>query len=140
VPRLIVWCLRAALLNLGAGFSLGAIMLATPVLHLPGDMLRFRLLHAELLLIGWMVQLALGVAYWILPRFRVGFNRGRSAPVWIAMLLLNGGVYAAGIGQAVGMLAMAWAGRVGEGLAALIFATHLWLRVGHAGRGEVRSP
>lgn len=141
MPRLSVWCIRAALLHLGVGFGIGSVMLAAPALHLPAGMLRLRPLHAEMVLIGWMVQLAFGVAYWALPRFRVGHQRGRAGPAWAAVMLLNAGVFAAGVGQVVGTVSLAWIGRMSESLAALTFAVHLWNRVGHGSRGgEIRSP
>ena len=68
MPALTVWALRIALCYLGIGFTLGALMLAAHGLTLAPTLLRLRPLHMELLLIGWTVQLALAVAYWILPR------------------------------------------------------------------------
>ena len=38
--------------------------------------------HIEFLLIGWTVQLALGVAFWILPRWQT--QRGDVRPAWAA--------------------------------------------------------
>ena len=32
--------------------------------------------HIELLLLGWTLNLALGMAYWILPRYKTGAPRG----------------------------------------------------------------
>jgi len=105
-------------------------MLAAPALDLPGGIFRLRPLHAEVLLIGWMVQLAFGVAYWILPRFRTGPARGSEWPAWVALLLLNTGVLAAGLGRIFGPPGLPLAGRAAEMLAALTFAIHLWSRVG----------
>jgi cbb3-type cytochrome oxidase subunit 1 len=104
-------------------------MLAAPALDLPGSVFRLRPLHAEMLLIGWMVQLAFGVAYWILPRFRAGPARGREWPAWVSLLLLNSGVLGAGLGQVLGPPALSLAGRGAEMLAAVTFAVHLWSRV-----------
>ena len=128
MPPLSIWCLRVALLYLGVGFSLGALMLAAPGLHLPAATLRLRPLHLELLLVGWMVQLAFGVAYWILPRRR-GTGRGHEWLAGAAVLLLNVGVMTVGVGGTAG--APAWAiasGRAAELLAALAFAVHAWPR------------
>ena len=129
MPRLSVWCVRAALLYLGLGFTMGAIMLAAPALRLPLTVLRLRPLHAEILLVGWVVQLAFGVAYWILPRLRGPLARGNERLAWFALLLLNLGVLAAGLGQA--FAAPSWvpvAGRAAESAAALAFARHAWSR------------
>jgi cbb3-type cytochrome oxidase subunit 1 len=77
MPGLSVWCIRTAMLYLVFGFLIGSLMLAAPALHLPSSVMRLRPLHTELLLIGWMVQLAFGVAYWIMPRDR---GTGRAFP------------------------------------------------------------
>lgn len=118
---------RTALLALAAGATLGALMLAAPgVLGLA----RWRPLHAELLLVGWTVQLAFGVAYWILPRFREGAERGRDSLAWAAFTLVNLGWLLTGVGRSMaGAETWALAGRAAEGLAAVAFAAHAWPRV-----------
>jgi hypothetical protein len=62
---------RAALLNLALGFSFGSLILWQK--GAGGMPQAWRLLgaHIELVLVGWMLQFGLGVAYWILPRLRV---------------------------------------------------------------------
>jgi len=123
-----VWYLRAALLHLGLGFTLGATMLAAPALQLPATVVRLQPLHAEVVLVGWMVQLAFGVAYWVLPRVRGDAARRGERLVWLSLLLLNLGVWAAGIGKAFGALTLPIAGRAAEWLAVLAFALHAWPR------------
>lgn len=130
MPRLSVWMARTALLHLAVGFALGAVLLIHREWPLHGQVPRLRPLHAELLLIGWTVQLAMGVAFWILPRFRSGPERGREWPAWLAYLLLNVGVLTAGTALTVsGPGALALAGRAAEGLAAAAFAAHAWPRI-----------
>jgi cbb3-type cytochrome oxidase subunit 1 len=128
VPRLSIWLVRAALLALAAGATLGAVLLADPALA--GGVARWRPLHAELLTVGWTVQLAFGVAYWILPRFRTGRERGREELGWAAFVLVNLGVVLVGIGRsAPGAESWALAGRSAEGLAVAAFAAQAWPRV-----------
>lgn len=128
MPRLSVWCVRAAMLYLLVGVGMGALMLAAPALHLPGAVLQLRPFHAEMLLIGWMIQLAFGVAYWILPRDG-STGRGNQRLAWLAAVLLNTGVLATGTGMALGASApILVAGRAAELLAALAFAGHAWHR------------
>jgi hypothetical protein len=75
-----------------------------------------------------MVQLALGVAYWILPRGR-GVGRGNERLAWAALLLLNLGVLAVGVGGMMNAPApVIAAGRAAELLAAVAFAGHAWPR------------
>jgi cbb3-type cytochrome oxidase subunit 1 len=127
MPRLSVWMIRAALLALTAGATLGALLLAAPGIV---GLMRWRPLHAELLLVGWTVQLAFGVAYWILPRYRRGPERGHEALGWAAFALVNVGVLLVGLGRsAAGGEMWALAGRSAEGLAAAAFVAQAWPRV-----------
>ena len=68
MPRLSVWIIRTALLYLGIGFTFGALMLFNK--GVPFDPMLWRLLrpHIEFVLLGWTMQLAMGVAFWIMPR------------------------------------------------------------------------
>ena len=69
MDRLSSVMLRAALVWLLAGFVIGATMLTDRAL--PGE---WRLWlapgHAHMLFVGWFLQFAIGVAYWLLPRRR----------------------------------------------------------------------
>ena len=61
--------LRAAQTCLLAGFAIGAAMLTDRAL--PGQWrLWMAPSHAHMLLVGWFLQFAVGVAYWLLPRRR----------------------------------------------------------------------
>jgi hypothetical protein len=113
---------------LGFGFTVGAFMLAAPALQLPPMILRLRPFHAEVLLIGWMVQLTFGVAYWILPKLRAEPARRSERLAWISLLLLNLGLLAAGLGRTFGVPVVPIAGRASEMLAVLAFAFQAWPR------------
>ena len=130
MPKLSVWFVRAALVYLGVGFTLGAVILAHRGVPLGISVDRLLPLHIEFLLIGWMVQLALGVAFWILPRFRTGPERGREGLAWLSFVLLNCGVIAAAGGLMFGLPSMVpLAGHIAQGLAAGSFAVHAWARI-----------
>ena len=130
MPRLTIWMVRTALLHLLLGFLVGALLLANRGVPLHPAIPRLRPAHAELLLIGWTVQLAMGVAFWILPRFRPGPERGDERPAWAAWALLNLGVLTAAAGAALLDSGAAVAiGRGAEALAAAAFARHAWPRV-----------
>jgi cbb3-type cytochrome oxidase subunit 1 len=128
VPALTVYALRLALSYLGIGFTLGALMLGARGVRASSEVLRLRPLHLELLLIGWTVQLAFGVAFWILPR-QFGLGRGNERLAWGSLLLLNFGVLTVGLGAVVGASpGVLIAGRAAELLAGLAFAGHAWPR------------
>jgi hypothetical protein len=129
MPRLSVWFVRTALLYLTTGFTFGGLMLANK--GMPYAPLVWALLpaHIEFLLVGWMVQLALGVGFWILPRFSAG-SRGNVSLAWASYGLLNLGIWMV---AAVGVFrlpeALIVAGRALEIGAAISFALHVWGRV-----------
>jgi hypothetical protein len=56
-----------------------------------------RLTHVHLLLVGWLVQFACGVAFWILPRLDASGTRGDERLVWLCYGALNGGVVLAAL-------------------------------------------
>jgi hypothetical protein len=128
VPRLTVWVVRASLLYLAAGFTLGAFLLAHKGIPIHPALWRLLPAHAEFLLVGWTVQLAMGVAFWILPRFAGGMSRGKGALAWCAFGLVNLGVVAVVLNGAVGAASL-FLGRVAEAGAAVAFAFHAWGRV-----------
>jgi hypothetical protein len=128
MPRLSRLFLRAALVSLAAGYGLGALVLAAKGLGGPAWAWRLLPWHMELLLVGWSVQLAMGVAFWILPRFQ--YSRGDPRPAWAALGLLNAGALLIGVGAALGAPPwLPWAGRGLEAAAVLAFARHAWARV-----------
>ena len=130
MPRLSVWLVRSALFYLAIGVLAGAVLLINRGVFLGPWVGRLQPIHVEFLLMGWTVQLALGVAFWILPRFRTGRERGREVFAWVAYGLLNLGVLAAAIGQAIGLPpAVPLLGHSAEALAAASFALHAWPRV-----------
>jgi hypothetical protein len=120
--------IRIALVHLLAGFTIGALLLANKGVPLHPMVWRLLPIHIELLLLGWTLQLALGVAFWILPRF--GNARPRAGLAWVAYLLLNLGigVVAASV-FLVTVPALTFWGRLLEMGAVVTFALHAWPRV-----------
>jgi len=130
VPRLSVWLVRTSLIYLGLGFTLGALILFQKGIPYSDTVWSLLPMHIEFVLVGWTLQLAMGVAFWILPRFLRGAARGDERLVWLAYLLLNAGVLSVGAGAWLGLPgAVLLAGRAAEVLAAALFALHAWPRV-----------
>lgn len=137
MPRLSIWLVRASLVYFGVGITLGAVLLAGRELADGAWVARLRPLHAELLLYGWTLQLIMGVAYWILPRFRTGIERGHPVLPWAAYWLLNLGVPLAALGTASGAEpSLMLLGRVLETLAAAAFVAHALPRIKAFGIGR----
>ncbi|MBK8048977.1 MAG: hypothetical protein IPK16_18795 [Anaerolineales bacterium] len=128
MPRLSVWFVRASLIYLMVGFTLGALLLANKGVFLHPLVWRLLPAHIELLLMGWVVLLALGVAFWILPRWQT--KRGNEKPAWAALLLINLGLWCViAAAWLPGYDDLLWWGRSLEALGVAAFAFHAWPRV-----------
>ena len=134
MPRVSVWLIRTSLLHLGAGFTLGALLLANKGGSFSPGLWRWLPIHFELLLVGWFVQLVMGVAYWIFPRFGMTPRaRGREQLAWAAGGSLNAGVLLTSIGVLDLGSGFAIGGRVLETVAAGLMATNIWARTRGSG-------
>ena len=138
MPALSRWFIRASLAYLVAGFSLGAFMLVAKAFARHGWTGLVLVPHVEFLLLGWTMQLTMGVAFWILPRFEGGTSRGAVGYAWMAFVLLNAGVPLVAAATAMdvsardGGAAVRLAGRMAEVIAAAAFAGHAWRRIKRA--------
>jgi hypothetical protein len=120
---------RTALLQLGIGFSFGALLLFNKGIPFDPQIWRLRTGHVEIMLLGWTIQLAMGVAFWILPRFATALKYGREWLGWVAYGLLNAGL---GLVVLSGWIEVDWlpfAGRVLELAAVVAFAVMIFPRV-----------
>lgn len=97
MPRLSQLMIRTALIWLGVGYAVGGLVLGNKGVPLHPWLWTLRMAHVHMLLVGWMVQLACGVAFWIFPRLDAGGNRGNERLVWVCYGALNGGVILASL-------------------------------------------
>ena len=137
MPRLSQLMIRTALVWLALGFSAGGLVLLNKGLVVLPWLWALRGSHIHMLLVGWVVQLACGVAYWILPRLDAQGTRGDERVVWGCYLALNVG---ATLGAVAGPLALvpvaarfATATLIAAGtldfVGALLFLSNAWPRV-----------
>jgi hypothetical protein len=127
MPRISVWLVRCALLHLMGGFTLGALLLMSKGEAWMPVLMPLRPLHVEMLLVGWMVQLAFGVGSWILPYGRGVDNDWR---LYAALGCINAGV--ALMGCSILWPDVTWLpplARSAEIGAAGLFGWHIWPRV-----------
>ena len=130
MPRLSILFIRSAMIYLALGFTFGGLLLFNK--GVPFNPFLWRLLpaHIEFLLVGWIVQLVMGVSFWSLPRFKREPKRGNSKLAWLAFLLINLGIWMAGIGPLVPQAQwLPAAGRSAEVFAAFTFFRSAWPRV-----------
>ena len=131
MPRLSIWSLRLALLYLGTGFTLGALLLVNKGLPINGFLWALLPAHIEFLLVGWVVQLIIGVAFWILPRLPQPPKRGNVSLAWAALIALNLGIWFSALGP-LWISVRVWVvllGRLAEFVGAGLFLVYAWPRV-----------
>jgi hypothetical protein len=93
LPRLTAWTIRAALIYLFLGFSIGSILLIHKGIYLHPRIWAILPAHINFLLYGWMGQLIMGIVFWIFPRYGRTPKRGKVKIAWSAVILLNIGVW-----------------------------------------------
>jgi len=129
MPRLSVWFVHCSFIYLFLGFTLGSLLLANKGFSfapwiwslLPG--------HMEFLLPGWMAQLAMGVAFWILPRFSSGRPRGRELIIYSAFVALNLGIWMVVLQPSIGPAELMVFGRILEATGVVLFVLGSWRRI-----------
>jgi hypothetical protein len=87
--------IKAAFLYFVIAFLLGALMMLDRWLNFSRWLKLVYLGQLHLLVVGWLTQLAIGVAYWMFPRLRKEQNprpRGSEALAWFVLISLNAGL------------------------------------------------
>ncbi len=135
MPRLSVYFIRASLIYLLFGFTFGGLLLANKGVMISPAIWMLLPVHMEFDLMGWLVQLAMGVAFWILPRFSSGPARGDERLSWSAFLFVNVGILFVASETIFQVKWLILTGRVMETLALILFAVGNWRRIKPHGVG-----
>jgi len=135
MPTLSRWFVRTALVWLGLGVSLGAALLVNKASGFAPMVWTLLPLHISFLLVGWALELALGVAWWLLPRLEDN-RRVHPALGWGSWGLLTGGL----VVEVAAQLWSVWMGGAGSAgfavgssmavVGVLCFVVAVWRRVG----------
>jgi len=129
MPRLSVYFVRASLIYLLLGFTLGGLMLANKGILISPMIWGLLPLHMEFAFVGWMIQLAMGIAFWILPRFNKGAPRGDERFAWLAFVLVNLGVFFVTLDYFFDVPWLTFTGRFTEVMGLLAFIMGHWRRI-----------
>jgi hypothetical protein len=135
MPRLSVYFIRASLIYLLLGFTFGGLLLANKGFTISPAIWMLLPIHIEFDLVGWLVQLAMGVAFWILPRFSKGPIRGNERLSWSAFILINAGILLVVSDGLLKTNGLTLIGRAFEALAFVLFAVGNWRRIKAHGVG-----
>lgn len=128
MPRLSVYFVRASLIYLLIGFTFGGLLLANKGIMISPVIWALLPIHIELAFVGWMIQLAMGIAFWILPRFSRGSPRGDERLSWLAFVFVNTGILFVAL-QISETPWLAFAGRILETMGLIAFAMGNWKRI-----------
>jgi len=129
MPRLSVYFVRASLIHLLLGFTVGGLLLANKGIMISPAIWGLLPAHIEFAFIGWMVQLTMGIAFWILPRFSGAAPRGNQRWSWLALVSINTGIALVVLDGLLGMPWLTFAGRGLELLGLAAFAIGNWKRI-----------
>lgn len=132
MPRLSRYFVRSSLLSLLTGFVIGGLILSAKAGVVSPMLWLWFPAHIAFLLVGWLIQLALGVAYWIFPRI-ILTERGRTRWAWAAFGAMQVGLLLV----ALSLLQIWWAsaqhflgfGILFQALSVVLFGIHAWPRI-----------
>jgi hypothetical protein len=147
---------KASVIYLGLGAFFGALLLINRSIPLGTAVAALRVSHIQFLIVGWLTQLILGVAWWLFPPLAVGrrpdepkparkgqAQRGSESLFWATFAFLNVGVLLRALFEPL----FSWtklpsfdtlAGISGLFLlaAAVTFVVNMWSRVRELSRGK----
>jgi len=123
MPKLSRFFIRTSLLYLLIGFTFGALILANKGISFAPAVWALLPVHIEFLILGWLTQFALGVAFWILPRMGSEAPRGDERWSWVSFVLVNLGIL---LNCFSPYLSLSWLGLLARALQAAGFAAFLF--------------
>ena len=129
MPRLSVFFVRASLIHLLLGFTFGGLLLADKGVMISPWIWVLLPVQIELTFIGWMAQLAVGIAFWILPRFSSAAPRGDERWSWGTFFLLQAGIGCVVLQSLFWGQWLSFTGRILEAFALAAFVIGNWQRV-----------
>lgn len=147
MDRLSIVMVRGSLVWLMLGILVGGVMLVDRAV--PGNWIAwFAPSHGHVLFVGWFLQFALGIAYWLLPRKRSATMPLGYRERWgiVGVLCLNGGLACRVLAEPLersgrasdATLAMLGLSSTLQVVAVAIFISQLWPRI--YGRARLGKP
>jgi hypothetical protein len=146
---------KASFLYLAIGAVLGSILLIHRWVPLGPGVAALKVSHVDMVLVGWLTQLILGVAWWLFPPLKTGLRPDEPKPIlrgqaqrgseplfWATFFFLNAGVLFRALGEPLFVWTQVAVFRALAGVsgffvlaAAVSFVLNTWQRVRELGRG-----
>jgi hypothetical protein len=131
--------IKASFVYFVVAFLLGALMMLDDWWNFGRWLQAVYLSQLHLLVVGWITQLAIGVAYWMFPRFLKEQNprpRGSDALAWTVFVCLNVGLLLRFLVEPFSLMnpqpwlsALVALSGILQAVAALCFAWLIWGRI-----------
>lgn len=136
MPRLARYHIKAGLLYLALALIVGVVLVAQPLLAWSSTLALLRPVFLHLLIVGWITQLIIGVAYWMFPKHTKTQPRGNPRLGWWVFVLLNLGLMLRAVSEPLAVLYPGTviglglvAAAVAQVLAGWLFVVTIWPRV-----------
>ncbi|HHY57106.1 MAG TPA: hypothetical protein GYA08_16915 [Chloroflexi bacterium] len=136
MPSLTRLFVKTSLLYLAAAFVVGVFLALRPLLPLPAFVGGLTPVYFHLFMVGWVMQLIVGVAYWMFPKWSRLLPRGHDGLALATYGLLNTGLLLRAIAEPA-LSVSAWRGwgwlialaALLQWLGGLAFIANTWPRV-----------
>jgi len=136
MPQITRLFVKTSLLYLVAALLVGVVLMLRPLYTLPAIAGGLSPIYFHLFMVGWVMQLIAGVAYWMFPKWSKTQPRGHDVLALATFWLLNVGLLLRVVAEPAQTVSM-WAGwgwlLVGSALlqwlAGLAFVVNTWPRV-----------
>jgi len=92
MPMLTRYYLKTGLVHLAIALFLGVLIAAQPIFNLSTSLPVLRPVFLHLLIVGWITQVIIGIAYWMFPKYSKEHPRGSERLGWAVYILLNVGL------------------------------------------------
>lgn len=92
LPIQSIWLIRVSLIYLIFGSSLGALLMVNKAIVLDPRIWNLLPFHYTILIWGFFIQLIMGTAYWMFPKFLSERPRGATWQAWVIFYSYNLGL------------------------------------------------
>lgn len=135
MPPLSRLFVKTAFVYLIIALALGLLLAAQPALGLSGPWTVLTPAYFHLFMLGWVMQLIIGVGYWMFPKYSREKPRGNETLAWVIYWLLNVGLILRVFAEPVNALAggtWGWllaASALLQWLGGMAFVANTWPRI-----------
>jgi hypothetical protein len=99
MPLLTRCFIKAGLLYFVVALSMAVLLMAQPLLKLPVSLSGLQPVYLHLFMVGWVLQLIIGAAYWMFPKQSREQPRGSERLGWMVFITLNLGLLLRAVGE-----------------------------------------